>query len=312
MLQLWQLRSRLGLSLLEFAALVIVVAVLGLYLSNTFAIDPQAQAVTEPRVESPIDMRLVAETIERDIRRAGFMVPASGAACAVDNTASPDLLYLSNAEVLDPGSGAEGHENGATIPGDNVAPGVNPAWPLVLTLDAEASYDSDGDGVADADFLEGGGVIVTDRRNPGRGSACGTVLDVRSADSTITVDIHSGVLGPGRGGDLVAIPAHEYRIEAGDVLSRNGVELARGTADLQIVFFVDANRDNVEQIEELLGDVAGPGYISGDVDLTAAREIRVSTVLRAGPGSASGTLGADGVRWLTHTTRELLRNVVVR
>lgn len=309
MLQQCQVRSRIGLSLFEFAIAVVLLAAVSLYLVNTFATDQQAQAVGEHDAGSPIDMRIVADTIERDIRHAGFMVPASGAACAVDNTTAPDLLYLSNADVLDPRKGATGRENGATIPGDNVATGLNPAWKVALVLDAVADYDNDGDGVADADFLEGGGVIVTDRKRPRRGSACGIVVDVDPAEETLTVEIRSGVLGRGSDADLIAIPAHEYRIGAGGVLSRDGAELARGTTDLQVAFFVDVNQDNVEQAGELLGDTAGPGYVSGDVDLTVAREIRVSTVLSV-PG---GPAGAEfEFRQLTHTTRELLRNVVMR
>ena len=308
MLQQWKLRSRLGLSLLEFALGAALLAAMALYLANPLGTDQQAQAVVEEDPELAVDMRRVAETIERDIRHAGFLVPASGAACAVDNASSPDLLYLSNADVLDPGDEGTRADHGASLPVDNVAVGTNPDWPVALVLDAEPDYDTDGDGVADSDFLVGGGVIVTDRRSPERGSACGTVLGVRPSDGTLSVEIRSSPLGPGRDADLVALPAHQYRIEAGDVLSRNGVELARGAADLQVAFFVDANRDNIEQAEEMLGDRAAPGYVSGNVDLRAAREIRVSTVLLARVGSA----GEHGVRRLTHTTRELLRNVVTR
>ena len=73
---------------------------------------------------------------------------------------------------------------------------ANPAWRIRLVLDAGASYDNDGDGVADADFAERAGVIVTDRSAPERGSACGTVLEVDPASGALRVEIRSGVLGP--------------------------------------------------------------------------------------------------------------------
>jgi hypothetical protein len=163
--------------------------------------------------------------------------------------------------------------------------------------------------VADADFARGAGVIVTDRNAPERGSACGTVVDVDIARRTIRVEIRSSILAPGLDADLVAIPAHEYRIEAKEVLSRDGAELVRGTADLQVAFFVDANHDNIEQVGELIGFGAGPRYISGQVDLSAAREIRVHTVLLTRRGAEDGRVE---IRRRTHTTRELLRHLVLR
>jgi hypothetical protein len=277
-----------------------------LYIVSTLSSDRQAAAIG---FEMRRNMRVVTETIERDIRRAGFMVPASGAVCAVDNVNAPDVLYLSDASVLDPEQGASGHDNGAPIRGDNVAPGWNPLWRVPLVLDDVASYDTDGDGEVDSDFARGGGVIVTDRRAPARGSACGPVVDVNATRGTIRVEIVSGILGPGSHGDLVAIPAHEYRIEQGNVLSRDGAELAGGMADLQVAFFVDTNGDNVEQLDELIGYGAGPRYVSGRVDLSNAREIRVHTVLLSRGGKQDGKVE---VRRRTHTTRELLRNLVMR
>jgi hypothetical protein len=300
------LRARLRLPLLELTIGVVLLIAVGLYVATALGTDPSGRVVG---LELRRTMRVATDTIERDIRRAGFMVPASGAICAVDNLAAPDLLYLSDAGVLDPEHGATGHDNGASLAGDNVSGGINPAWPVELVLDATATYDNDGDGVADADFARGAGVIVTDRNAPERGSACGTVVDVDIARRTIRVEIRSSILAPGLDADLVAIPAHEYRIEAKEVLSRDGAELVRGTADLQVAFFVDANHDNIEQVGELIGFGAGPRYISGQVDLSAAREIRVHTVLLTRRGAEDGRVE---IRRRTHTTRELLRHLVLR
>ena len=85
--------------------------------------------------------------------------------------------------------------------------------------------------------------------------------------------------------------------------------IASGTADLQVAFFVDRNGDNVEQVDELVGYGAGPAYDSGRVDLRAAREIRVHTVVVSRRGLEDGRVE---VRRRTHTTRELLRNLVSR
>ena len=140
--------ARLGLSLLELTVGMVLIVAISLYFAGTLVTDQQAQAV---KLEMRRNMRSVANTIERDIRRAGFMVPASGAVCGVDNLGSADLLYLSDADVLDPEHGAAGHDNGVSIPGENVVGGLNPEWSIPLLLDAMATYDNDGDGVADAD-----------------------------------------------------------------------------------------------------------------------------------------------------------------
>lgn len=298
--------ARLGLSLLELTVGMVLIVAISLYFAGTLVTDQQAQAV---KLEMRRNMRSVANTIERDIRRAGFMVPASGAVCGVDNLDSADLLYLSDADVLDPEHGAAGQDNGVSIPGENVVGGLNPEWSIPLLLDAMATYDNDGDGVADADFVRRGGVIVTDRNAPERGSACGTVIDVDVARQTVTVEIHSGILGPGSHSDLIAIPGHEYRIEADDVLSRDGEVLLHGAADLQIAFFVDTNRDNIEQVDELVGYGTGSRYVSGEVDLTSVREVRVDTVLLTQQGAEDGEVE---IRRRTHTTRELLRTLVMR
>ena len=299
-----RLCTRFGLSILELTICMAAIVAIGLYVAGTLVTSQPAQAV---KLEMRRSMRSVADTIERDIRRAGFMVPASGAVCAVDNLGSADLLYLSDADALAPEHGASGQENGASLPGDNVVGGLNPAWSVPLVLDARATYDNDGDGIADADFLRQGGVIVTDRSAPERGSACGTVVDVDLVRKTVTVDIHSSVLGPGSAADLVAIPGHEYRIVACEVLSRDGQPLVRGAADLQVAFFIDANHDNIEQVDELVGDGTNSRYVSGQVDLTLAREIRVDTVLLTRESADGGE-----ARRRIHTTRELLRTLVMR
>lgn len=285
------------------------------HLVDLLAADGQAYATVEQQRSiasgAEADVRLLAGALESDIRQAGFMVPASGAVCAVDHEGSPDLLYLSDAAVLDPAHGASGQANGASIPGNNVLRGRNPAWRVALVLDGRASYDNDGDGRPDADFQEGAGAIVTDRSAPDRGAACGTVVAVDPSASLLRVDLWSGPLAPAAVADLVVVPAHEYRVAPDSVLLRNGRVLTPGTSDFQVAFFVDANRDNVEQAGELMaaGAVRGAPGGTGGVDAGLLREVRVVAVVRTRDGAPE-----DGgeLRPRTFTTRELLRTLILR
>lgn len=291
------------------AAMAVVVAG---HLVDLLAADGQAYATVEQQRAiasgAEADVRLLAGALESDIRQAGFMVPASGAVCAVDYEGSPDLLYLSDAAVLDPAHGASGQANGASIPGNNVLRGRNPAWRVALVLDGRASYDNDGDGRPDADFQEGAGAIVTDRSAPDRGAACGTVVAVDPSASLLRVDLWSGPLTPAAAADLVVVPAHEYRVAPDSVLLRNGRVLTPGTSDFQVAFFVDANRDNVEQAGELMAAGAVRGG-PGGVDAGLLREVRVDTVVRTRDGPPED--GSEP-RPRTFTTRELLRTLILR
>jgi hypothetical protein len=125
-------------------------------------------------------------------------------------------------------------------------------------VDGLPFYDTDGDGVADSDFLESvsplrtGGVIVTDRADPTRGTACGIVTDVSSGGNTIRVDFTSNGAAPagtplaaGGPGDLVAVPAHVYTVVNNQLL-RDGMVLADSVEDLQFAFFYDLDGDGVQ------------------------------------------------------------------
>lgn len=298
---------------LQFVFAAGMAALVAGHLVDLLAADGQAYATVEQQrsIASGADVRLLAGALESDIRQAGFMVPASGAVCAVDSEGSPDLLYLSDAAVLDPAHGASGEANGASIPGNNVLRGRNPAWSVALVLDGQASYDNDGDGSPDADFQQGAGAIVTDRSAPERGAACGTVVAVDPSRSLLMVDLRSGPLAPAAAADLVVVPAHEYRVAPGSVLLRNGRMLTPGTSDLQVAFFVDANQDNVEQADELIavGAVRGAPGGTGGADAGLLREVRVDTVVRT---SESPPEDGRAPRSRTFTTRELLRTLILR
>lgn len=180
------MKRRDGFTVIE---LLISTAVMGLvitYVLGAFATQQRNYVVTDQVTEAQQNLRAIGELLEREIRLAGFLVAEHAAACGTDNTAGPDVLYLSDAEPLDP-TAVKTADLGAKIVG-----GVPLAGTVVfaldgaddLVLDGNAFYDNSGDGVADTDFrCDGGncaaatsvagGVIVIDVANPARGRPAG-------------------------------------------------------------------------------------------------------------------------------------------
>ena len=91
-----------GFSLIE---LLIVTAILGFFLVQmmvSISLNNQAYTVTDQVTESQQALRAVAYLLERDVRHTGMMVPLGASLCADDNQGTPDILYLTDAEAIDP------------------------------------------------------------------------------------------------------------------------------------------------------------------------------------------------------------------
>ncbi|MCZ6782493.1 MAG: PilW family protein [Proteobacteria bacterium] len=315
-----------GFTLLELMIAGLILAVVTTYLLQTFTVSEKAYAVVEDVTEAQQSMRAIADLIEKDIRHAGFMVTEAGAVCGLDEFNSPDRLYLSDADAIQVGD--LDPDLGSGFAGNNVGSGLNTLnLDLVLEkADPDPAYDTNGDGTLDSDFQVDGGVIIVDRDNPDRGTACGTVVQVTIGASEIRVDIETPPLAPLAAGsaDLIAIPAHEYVLN-GLILMRDGLELVSGVEDLQIAYFVDANADNLVDPGEYLGDGIGADYQANQVDATDIRELRVNLVTRTQlqdrdfvGGQFQTTenrlaiAGNDGFRRRVHTSTALLRNTFNR
>ena len=179
--------------------------------------------------------------------------------------------------------------------------------------------------MADSDFRVGNGIIVTDAGNPSRGAACGTVTAVASAGPSLSFTIVSGVLGALPASpevvDLVAIPAHEYRIDGGQLL-RNGLSIAGDVEDLQIAVFIDDDEDRLVDVGEYRGNGVDADFNAGAVDISLAREVRANFVIRTrnedldntngrfqDAENRDGPVGADGFRRRAYSTTVMLRNV---
>ena len=319
-------RSR-GFTLIEMLVSVALLGVVVFYIMGTFVVNQKAYMVLDQVMEVQQSSRAVADLIEKDMRHAGFLVPTSAAICGVDNTAAPDALYMSDADPL---------LSANAILGDLVSTVTATAGTTNITiivddvvLDGTAFYDTNGDAVPDADFQIGGGIIVTDTRNPDRGSMCGTITAINFTTDTITFNRVSGALAAVAGGTLttlVAVPAHEYAVNVGTTeLLRNNMVLARGVEDLQFALWVDGNFNNQPDVNEYLGDGIAANYVASTFDHSDSREMRVSLVTRTrssdvdfARGQAQMTEnrvavpGNDGFRRRVHTSRARLRNVANR
>jgi prepilin-type N-terminal cleavage/methylation domain-containing protein len=316
-----------GFSLIELMVATVLVGILMIFTMQIFTVNNRAYVKTDSVVDTQQSARVIASTLERDLRHAGMMVPEGAAVCGIDNDSGPDRIYISDYTAINTG-GATGTFNGAEIQNaiDNVSSGPN-----ALNLDSlmiepgtpDPAYDTDDNGTNDSDFLEGGGVIVVDLLNLDRGSACGTVTNVNIGGEAISVTIVTDPLDTAGGTtNLMAVPAIEYRITSG-ALYRNGLKLAESIEDLQFSYLMDLNGDSDIGTGETLGDGTSDDYEADDYNAADLRGVRFNVVARTrsederfnegyfqalenrdDPGA-----GRDGFRRRVHTNTVRLRNV---
>ena len=316
-----------GFSLIELLVATAVVGLVSFYMLGGVIASNRAYSVVDQVAESQQGMRAIAELIERDLRHAGMMIPPAGAVCAVDNTGTPDVLYVSDAAAIDPGddfasySGAQvATASNVTVPNDTLTVDsliIEPAPPT------RAAYDNDGNGSLDTDFQVGGGAIVFDINNPDRGTACGRVSAINPGALTISIQFVTQALGTGTGAQLAVVPAHVYIVQNGDQLMRDGRLLSDGVDDIQFAFFFDVNDNAVIDANEMQG-VSGANYVAQDTDVEPLREVRLNLVMRTRMEdrefegqeqqweNRAGAPLTDGFRRRSYTSSVRLRNLVDR
>jgi prepilin-type N-terminal cleavage/methylation domain-containing protein len=323
-------RSSQGFTLIELLISVAILGIVSVYMFESFAVNQRAYTVIDQVSESQQSLRAIADLIESDVRHTGLMVPEGAAACGLDSTTGPDTLYLTDAAAIDPDEDVATYD-GATVVGGatNVSTGGNTFTLGSLVIEPAPSrpaYDMSGDGVADSDFRVDGGVIVMDLNDPGRGTACGRVTAVDVGSSLVRFSIVTAPLANTASAvQLVLIPAHEYRIQNGDQLMRDGVLLSEGVEDLQVAWFFDADGDNAIDANEVLGNGVNANYLAAGRDAAQIRELRVNVVTRTrsedrewtqGRIQATENRGAgvadDGFRRRVHTTTVMPRNIGAR
>ena len=282
-------RVRGGFTLLELLVAVAIFGIVMAGLFQSFTVQHKTSVVVDQVAEAQQNLRAVTDLLERDVRRAGYMVPPSAAVCGHDNTNAPDTLFLSNTDVIRPVAGLEAVDPDLVSGGMGVPLGVGFGWNaggtnfLMNLPPGRLWVDVQADG---PDFEAGAGVILVDRNDPNGRVACGfinwvlqgppTQMEVNFGPSTYSALTASP--------DVVVIPAHVYTITAPapgvpDRLMRDGLVLANDVEDLQVVYYFDLNGDRIEDPGEVIADDGTADYppIAG-TDMTTLVDLEVNLI----------------------------------
>jgi prepilin-type N-terminal cleavage/methylation domain-containing protein len=306
-------RNARGFSLIELLVSMAVLGLVSFFLTEMLVRGSRTYTVVDDVTEAQQNLRAVTGLLERELRSTGFLAPEGAAICGWDTggggtpDTGPDVLYVSDAEALDPAGVTSLTTQAADVLSGFAGTGEEDLQLSSLVVDANPFYDLDGDGLAESDFLwttapaRSGGVIVVDRNNPERGAACGVITDIDVATNTVRVDFEANGASPGGtplaagAVDLVAVPAHVYWIQLGlagqPQLMRDGMVLANDVEDLQIAMFYDVDDDGVvdgaaaappfhSALEYPGSDAANAEYESGLWNNEQLREVRVTVVAR--------------------------------
>jgi len=333
-------RRTAGFSLTELMIAVGILLVVVAAVMQSFVVQNRAYTVTDQVVEAQQSLRAVAWLLERDARMTGFLVPEAAALCAVDQPNGPDTVWFTDSDALDP-TGQTRPALGAEVQGGYTAgTGLKSLTVDDTVLDrtgagAGGFYDTDGDGVGDADFTDGGGAILVDLDDPARGVACGVVRGAPGATS-VRVEFETSITAPPSGDRVVLVPAHVYQVELAPAgltepqLLRDGRVIASGVEDLQVALFFDQDRDGqVDKEDQPAGEMPGAAgaddYASNKYDNRDLREIRINLVTRTRTADRENQVGQfqttenrvapggnDGYRRRVHTSTVKLRNVGYR
>jgi len=329
--------TRAGFTLIELLTAVAIMGVVSVFVGRILTVNEKAYITSDQLSQAQQNLRAIDDLLERDLRHAGLMVPDMVAVCGVDSDSGPDLLYVSDAMAIDPQDDFSTYDGATVTSGDAASAGsrtIDLASLIIEPAPSRPAYDTDGNGVNDSDFQIGGGVIIGDTGAPTAGVACGTVTAVNTSTDTITVFVRQTL---GSTGSLIAVPAHEYRID-GTRLLWNSKVLTDGVEDFQVTYIIDNNADNQVTADEIFGDDESgghdlfsdpsPDHGASTTTLVGAagevlREVRVNVIARTRledenfhTGRVQGTENrdvsgatADGFRRRRITTKVMLRNV---
>lgn len=321
-------RRRSAFTIIELMIAGTILAIITSLFLSSFSIQTRSYSINEQIVEIQQAVRVIGDVLERDIRHAGFMTPAGGGFCVIDNLAAPDTLFLSDDGAVDPIQENRSDLAARVTPSPvNVVAGQQTFAidDLVLEIVApDPAYDTDLNGVSDSDFRPGAGAIIVDAANPERGAACAMVVSLPSATS-IELNVLSGaplaVAAPNTP-EITIVPARVYSIAAPNVLMRDNVVIANDVEDFQVAVFVDDDQDGTVDAGEYRGDGVGPNIVPNLINHGRAREIRANLILRTrdqDPGYTSGMFqatenrapiaGGDGFRRRIWTSTTMLRNI---
>ncbi|HME69913.1 MAG TPA: PilW family protein [Myxococcota bacterium] len=286
------MRHRQAFTITELMISVALMAIVIIWLMGFFVVQNRSYVVTDEVAEAQQNSRTIIDLLEREIRAAGMMVPENGAACGVDNTNGPDVLYVGDADAIDPTNQTVATLGAKVIGGL----GTNTLTVNSIVLDGSPFYITTTPGVPTSDFRcdtgncagpngVAGGVILIDAANPSRGVACGTITAIPNNTTIQAVFSNNLAAGGSNTPNVLAIPAHVYTVVANQ-LRRDNLVLANDIEDLQVAYFFDVVPNGlVDSVaQEYPGSSAALGgvqYNPAAWDGTRLREIRVNVVVRS-------------------------------
>jgi len=332
------MRRQAGFSLVELMVSAALMLILMIGVTRAFTTQQHTYIVVDQVTEAQQNLRAIADLVERDVRRAGYMVPANAAVCAYDDTDGPDTLFVSNTDVIrsvfDLEAENESLSGNKGAPADGAGAAFN-ATGASFSLNLErlwVDFQDDGD-----DFAVGEGVIVVSEFNEDAAVACGKITAI--TNKTLTVNFggtSTGAVGTAAG--VLAIPAHVYELSLGtsgnpNRLLRDGQLLASDVEDFQVTWFFDDDEDLVVDAGEMHGTSGGTAQpweltpIGNRPNFSTLREVGVNlvTVTRTDDPNSDYQMGAgqvtgnrlasslptgDGKRRRVSSTRVRLRNVL--
>lgn len=281
-----QVKRESGYSLIE---LFVAISILGVILAGvfySFGVQNEKYVIVDQVTDAQQSLRGVAEMVERDVRRSGYMVPPAAAACAHDYTNQPDVLFVSETEAVrsidDLNTNAP-----ELLVGDLGIDVVSFGSTSVQVSGGSVSPDLKLDPGAPGGLTLNGGVILVDRDDPDQRVACGEITAL--VGDTLTVDWGPSADATSIGAsNVIAVPAVVYKVVPATTtdpsqLLRNGLVLAYDVEDLQAVFYFDPDGDaTTTAATELFGtlNAAGtyPPASGAGFDMSSLREIVVSIV----------------------------------
>ena len=96
------MKRRSGFTLIELMVAMAILLVVVAYLTEMLTRQGRAYTVVDQVTEAQQNLRAIADLLEREVRVTGFMVPEGAAVCGVDQTNGSDVLFVSDADALDP------------------------------------------------------------------------------------------------------------------------------------------------------------------------------------------------------------------
>ncbi len=264
-------RDQQGFTLLELMLALLILAVVTGQVMAMSAVQFRTYVTHERVLDAQEDSRLVTDAMLRDLRMAGFMVPAFAGTSSVDGGAvAADVLCVS-----DPGAIGEAALATANARFDRASLAATLGGSAGTVQLTTSEMDIDGDGAGD--FGVGTGIIISN----GAQSHCARITAIAGGSVQFVPATPGGfnVSPP----TARAVPAHVYELVAGN-LTRNTLALSSLVEDVQVEFGVDANGDGQ------LGAGEFPIHDLNASDPSAILSVRLSVLARTSAGEPE-TLG---------------------